>query len=68
MCGICGSLNFGGQSDQDKAAIIELMKLMGRRGPDDSGLWADEPILRLWFSTALHHRFVLNRSSANDNT
>jgi asparagine synthase (glutamine-hydrolysing) len=43
MCGICGSLNFGGQSEQDKAAIIGLMKLMRRRGPDDSGLWADEP-------------------------
>jgi asparagine synthase (glutamine-hydrolysing) len=42
MCGICGSLSFGGQSDEDKAAIIQLMKLMERRGPDDSGLWTDQ--------------------------
>jgi asparagine synthase (glutamine-hydrolysing) len=43
MCGICGSLNIGGQSDHDKSSIIELMKMMERRGPDDSCLWADEP-------------------------
>ena len=36
-------MSFGGKSDQDKAAIIGLMKLMKRRGPDDSGLWANEP-------------------------
>jgi asparagine synthase (glutamine-hydrolysing) len=49
MCGIAGSFNLGGQSDQDKVVILELMKLMERRGPDDSGLWADEPHCVLGF-------------------
>lgn len=49
MCGICGSLNFAGQSHQDEAAIIQLSKLMERRGPDDSGLWADEQYCVLGF-------------------
>lgn len=49
MCGICGSFTFRGEPDQDKAAIVELMKLMERRGPDDSGLWADEPYCVLGF-------------------
>ena len=49
MCGICGSLSFGGQSDPDKAAIIQLTMLMERRGPDDSGLWSDEQCCVLGF-------------------
>jgi asparagine synthase (glutamine-hydrolysing) len=49
MCGICGSLSFGGQSDPDKAAIVQLTKLMERRGPDDSGLWSDEQSCVLGF-------------------
>jgi asparagine synthase (glutamine-hydrolysing) len=49
MCGICGSLNLGGDFNQDNAAITALMKLMERRGPDDSGLWMDEPYCVLGF-------------------
>ena len=49
MCGICGSLNFGGSSDEDSAAILRLMKLMERRGPDDSGLWSDDRHVALGF-------------------
>lgn len=42
-------MSFGGQSDEDKAAIIELTNLMERRGPDDRGLWSDEQSCTLGF-------------------
>ena len=49
MCGICGSLNFAVMSDEDTAAIAQLMKLMKHRGPDDNGFWTDEKHAALGF-------------------
>ena len=49
MCGICGSLKFGGLSGEDKAAILKLTKLMERRGPDDEGFWSDDRNCTLGF-------------------
>ena len=49
MCGICGSLNFAGLSDEDTAAIAQLVTLMERRGPDDRGFWTDEKHAALGF-------------------
>jgi asparagine synthase (glutamine-hydrolysing) len=42
MCGICGSFSFSGLSDQDKAATLQMIHLMERRGPDDEGFWNED--------------------------
>jgi asparagine synthase (glutamine-hydrolysing) len=40
MCGIAGELRFS--SGPSQAAWDTISKLMARRGPDDSGAWADD--------------------------
>ena len=40
MCGIVGTLVFGGVATGE-AQIRDAMALMARRGPDDEGIWSD---------------------------
>jgi asparagine synthase (glutamine-hydrolysing) len=41
MCGICGSFSSDGLPEQDTSSVIQMTKLMERRGPDDEGFWTD---------------------------
>src|SRR5262245_14850501 len=49
MCGICGSFSFSGLSDRDNAAVMQMIPLMVRRGPDDEGFWTDGRYCALGF-------------------
>jgi len=40
MCGICGIINFNGQSVHDKP-LSTMMQEMKHRGPDDDGIFSD---------------------------
>lgn len=40
MCGICGELNFNGQS-ANLSLIEKMMKQLSRRGPDHGGSFSD---------------------------
>jgi len=46
MCGICGIVDFGGQSNADMVAATKKMTArLGHRGPDAEGLWYDSEIV-----------------------
>ena len=47
MCGIVGELRFNGKLSE--ANWLKLSEMMARRGPDDAGLWADDPACTLAF-------------------
>lgn len=40
MCGICGTYGIG-----DKKLVGDMCKLMAHRGPDDSGIYADDEVI-----------------------
>lgn len=42
MCGITGTLSYRGDVGVWRDDILRSMQLMARRGPDGSGIWADE--------------------------
>lgn len=58
MCGITGSLSFGGQRDMNQD-VLAMREALVHRGPDNSGLWSDG------FCTLGHRRLsIIDLSSA----
>ena len=47
MCGIAGELNFSSQPS--RADWSKISSMMARRGPDDSGIWTENPYCTLVF-------------------
>src|SRR5262245_5408825 len=44
MCGIAGSLGFGGQSHTPQAVLEAMGRALAHRGPDENGLWMKGPV------------------------
>ena len=42
MCGICGIYKPGGLAESDSRVAAAMAKVMRHRGPDDSGVFADD--------------------------
>jgi len=49
MCGIAGTLTFGGGAERWRETVGRAMEQMARRGPDDAGLWCDDQACVLGF-------------------
>ncbi len=41
MCGIAGSLDFGGERQTPRFVLAAMGQALAHRGPDESGLWTD---------------------------
>ena len=63
MCGIAGLCGWRGDW---KSNLNRMCERMRHRGPDGSGLWAEEDgSVALGHRTAGHHRSVGNRGAAH---
>ena len=49
MCGIVGQFSFNSQVEASQQVILDLTRMMTRRGPDEAGYWSDDQHCALGF-------------------